>query len=76
MEQHLATMRTLYDCGSVDVGGPFEDESGGLVIFEATSEHDVIAAMETDPAVLAGVLSFDIKRLHAVFDRAHGIAAG
>jgi uncharacterized protein YciI len=75
MGEHLETMRKLYEAGVVELGGPFEDESGGIVIFEAETIEQVTAAMCVDPAVVAGVLGFDVKRLHAVFDRLHGVAA-
>jgi uncharacterized protein YciI len=45
------------------VGGPFEDRSGGLIIFRAESDDQADGAVSTDPFVTSGLLASSwIKR--------------
>jgi len=45
------------------VGGPFEDRSGGLIIFEAEDEERAGSAVSSDPFVVDGLLeAYWLKR--------------
>lgn len=59
---HLANIGRLYEAGSLKVAGPFGDQSlaQGIFIFDVSTESEVKQLLETDPAVKAGRLIFDI----------------
>jgi RimJ/RimL family protein N-acetyltransferase/uncharacterized protein YciI len=67
IEGHLESMRDRFDEGSLLLGGPFE-EGGGIAVLEACDAAAAARLLEADPAVRAGVLSFELHRLHAYFD--------
>ncbi|HEU4574986.1 MAG TPA: YciI family protein [Chitinophagaceae bacterium] len=59
---HLANITRLYKEGKLKVAGPFGDEGNwqGLFIFDCTSREEVEKILQTDPAVAAGRLSYEI----------------
>jgi uncharacterized protein YciI len=59
---HMANIGKLYEAGKLKVAGPFGDESlaQGLFIFDCVDEAEVISLLETDPAIKAGRLIFEI----------------
>ena len=67
IEDHLRSMRRLFNEGVLLVGGPF-DEDGGIALIEAPDRDAAVALIEADPAVRAGVLGYRLHRLHAYFD--------
>ena len=67
IEGHLVSMRRRFDEGTLLLGGPF-DEGGGIAVVEAVSEATAAQLLDSDPAVEAGVLSYQLHRLHAYFD--------
>ncbi len=80
VEEHLQSMRRLFDEGALLLGGPF-DTGGGIAVLDAEDSAVADALMQADPAVGAGVLSFRLHHLHAYFDayssvRADGTVAG
>ena len=48
-DDHARFMDALFDQGVVVLGGPFADESGALVIFEAESPQAVREIYRNDP---------------------------
>ena len=55
---HRAHLKHLVDQGSLLLAGPFEDEeSGGLLVFEAESADAVQAMMDADPFSTGGVFA-------------------
>lgn len=74
IEDHLRSMRRLFDEGSLLVGGPFE-EGGGIAFLEAPDHTAATAIIEADPAVRAGVLSYTLHQLHAYFDAVASVRA-
>lgn len=74
IEEHLRSMRRLFDEGALLVGGPFE-EGGGIALLEAPDRGAATAIIDTDPAVQAGVLSYTLHQLHAYFDAVASIRA-
>jgi uncharacterized protein len=61
-EGHLANIRRLEGLGKLVLAGPFLDDSElqGIYIFRATSLEEAKALVETDPAVQAGRLVFEL----------------
>ena len=67
IEDHLAAMREHYDAGVLQLGGPF-DHGGGIAVLDVRDEAAARAVMDADPAVLAGVMVYEIRALRPVFD--------
>jgi uncharacterized protein len=61
-ESHMANIRRLEGLGKLVLAGPFLDdgELQGIYIFRATCLEEAKALVETDPAVRAGRLVFDL----------------
>jgi uncharacterized protein YciI len=59
--------------GALQLAGPFLDDSGGLVLYNAKDEAEVRAIAEHDPGVMDGILAVDsIRPFHLSFDAASG----
>jgi uncharacterized protein YciI len=60
--EHRVYLHQQAEAGKLLMAGPFEDESGGLIIFEAGSEAEVRDIMNADPFTTKGVFATtDIK---------------
>lgn len=61
-EAHLANIQRLADEGKLIVAGPFLDDKDlrGIFIFNVESEEEVKKLVETDPAIKAGRLIYEI----------------
>ena len=59
---HMANIQRLADEGKLIVAGPFLDDKDlrGIFIFDSESEVEVKASVETDPAIIAGRLRYEI----------------
>ena len=55
--EHRVHLNALVDQEKLLMAGPFEDESGGLIIFEAESEDEVRDLMNKDPFTIEGVFA-------------------
>ena len=53
---HVAYLVDLHEKGSVLMGGPLADGSGGFVVFSADSGDQVAALLAGDPAIREGIL--------------------
>ena len=67
-EGHMANMARLHKEGKLKVAGPFGDGGDwvGLFIFDASApgcktKEEIEALVKTDPAVIAGRLTYDIR---------------
>jgi uncharacterized protein len=59
--------------GVLQLAGPFLDDSGGLILYNARDEAEVRAIVEHDPGVVAGVLAVEwIRPFYVAFDAASG----
>jgi uncharacterized protein YciI len=67
IEGQLDSMRRRFDEGVLLLGGPFDD-GGGIAVIEARDEDEAVTLLDLDPAVMTGVLSYRLHRLHAYFD--------
>ncbi len=54
----------LREGGSLILGGPFADDSGGMIIVRAADPSTAAAMVSKDPAVVTGVLRADIHPWH------------
>ncbi len=54
---HRAHLRNLVDTGTLLMAGPFDDQSGGVQIFEANDETEVQELMARDPFTIEGVFA-------------------
>jgi uncharacterized protein YciI len=62
-EGHMANINKLYDEGKLKVAGPFGDNGNwrGIFIFDCSSKEEVVALLNTDPAIASGRLAYDIR---------------
>ena len=56
LDEHVKYLRRLHDVGLVMMAGPFEDSSGGLVVFTADRIDAVRSLVSKDPAIEEGTL--------------------
>lgn len=56
LQGHLAYMRALQGQGTLLLGGPFLDDTGGLIVVQADDVAQAEALMRADPAVQDGVM--------------------
>jgi uncharacterized protein len=65
---HREYLGQLRDQGKIVASGPFEDDSGALIIYEADTQEEAEALIEADPFRAAGVFqSYTIKPWRQVF---------
>ena len=74
MVPHLIRMRELYDKGVLIFGGPTGAGFGGMALMETKTASEAADLMREDPAVLAGVLTFEVAELNPYFDAFAGRA--
>jgi uncharacterized protein YciI len=67
---HVGYMKTVFDHGKGVLGGPFLDDSGGMLILDVPSLAEAQAIATSDPTVKAGLLSVTVKPWLAVLRRA------
>jgi uncharacterized protein YciI len=60
---HLANIGKLAEAGKIVVAGPFGDNGDlrGIFIMDCADSLEAVSLVNTDPAVAAGRLSFEIK---------------
>jgi len=69
LNQHLGYMSGYADKGRIVMGGPFLDNSGGMMIFDVPSLEDARAIAEADPTVISGLLTVTVKPWLAALTR-------
>lgn len=59
---HMTNIGRLYKEGKLKVAGPFGDDGNwrGIFIFDCETEEEVKKLLDTDPAIAAGRLAYDI----------------
>ena len=60
LREHRSYMRSLLDAGSIVLGGPYSDDTGGFVALEADSHEAALEIAAGDPAVRDGVMLADV----------------
>ena len=61
LKEHGKYMLSLYAKGTLKLAGPFLDDAGGAVVFEAESEAEAKSLVSADPAVVTRVF---VAELH------------
>jgi uncharacterized protein len=61
-EGHMANINRLYYEGKLKVAGPFGDDGSwkGIFIFDCSTKEEVEKLLNTDPAIAAGRLTYEI----------------
>jgi len=54
---HRAYLRSLLDAGKLRISGPFADETGALIVYEAESLDEAQALLDADPYRQEGVIA-------------------
>lgn len=54
---HREYLRSLFDAGKLAMSGPWTDDTGAMLIYEADSLADAEALLNADPYRAAGVLA-------------------
>jgi uncharacterized protein YciI len=59
---HLENIGKLHEAKKLVVAGPFLDDQNmrGIFIFDVATEKEVIDLLNTDPAIIAGRLTYEI----------------
>lgn len=52
---HREYLKKLLDSGNLAISGPFTDDRGGLLVYEAETQEDAEALLRDDPFAKAGV---------------------
>lgn len=62
-EGHMANINRLYYEGKIKVAGPFGDRGDwkGIFIFDCETKEEVERLLQTDLAIAAGRLSYDVR---------------
>ena len=62
-EGHIANIDRLYYEGKIKVAGPFGEKGDwkGIFIFDVETKEEVEKLLQTDPAIAAGRLAYQIK---------------
>jgi uncharacterized protein YciI len=66
---HRVYLRALFDAGKLVESGPFVDDTGALLIYEADSEDEVRALLANDPYAKSGgvIAETTIKEWNRIF---------
>lgn len=67
-------MRELYDNGALIFGSPTRAGFGGMVLLETKTSSEAADLTREHPAVLAGVLTYEVAGLTPYFDAFAGHA--
>ena len=60
LKEHRAYMRSLLNAGTVVLGGPYSDDTGGLVAVDADSHEAAAEIAAGDPAIRDGIMLADV----------------
>jgi adhesin HecA-like repeat protein len=62
VQAHVAHYAKLYEEGRLELGGPFLDNSGGMMVAaQGETLESITKFAEEDPAVRSGLLVFEVK---------------
>jgi uncharacterized protein YciI len=61
IDQHLVYMSGVEAKGRLLIGGPFLDDSGGMMVLKVGSTDEAEAIAGADPAVKAGLLQVKVR---------------
>jgi uncharacterized protein YciI len=66
LRPHVEYLLRLHETGQLIMGGPFADQSGGLVILSVTDTAEAERLIADDPAVVDGILKATIRAWNRV----------
>lgn len=55
-DAHAAYLKELIGSGSLRIAGPFEDGTGGILVFETADQAELKPLLDGDPYVAHGVV--------------------
>jgi uncharacterized protein YciI len=61
VEEHVGYMASFLESGRLAIGGPFLDNSGGMMVFRAENQEEAETTANADPAVKKGLLKVTVK---------------
>ena len=65
---HRQYLKSLFDEGKIAISGPFSDDGGGLMVYEAESKEEVETIIAADPFAQSGVfVSWELRPWNVVF---------
>ena len=70
--KHGRYLQELMDKGTLQLAGPFLDDSGGLILLNAADESEARQIVAHDPGVIEGILGADIHAIGIAFDATTG----
>lgn len=59
--EHVNYMAGQLEAGRLVFGGPFLDDSGGMMILRAATREEAVTIAEADPTVVDGLLRVAVK---------------
>ncbi|MEE8303803.1 MAG: YciI family protein [Candidatus Tectomicrobia bacterium] len=60
LQGHVDYMHGVYQTGALLMGGPFADNTGGLVVLDGVEKDEAQSILSQDPAVIAHVLTAEL----------------
>ena len=60
LREHVDYMHGMYQTGALLMGGPFTDNTGGLVVLDVASEDEAQRIRSQDPAITEHVLTAEL----------------
>jgi uncharacterized protein len=61
VKEHVNYMASFLGTGKLVIGGPFLDNSGGMMVLRASSQEEAEFLAAADPAVQGGLLKVAVK---------------
>jgi uncharacterized protein YciI len=62
LRDHFRYLLGLYQAGALQLAGPFAGETGGAAVLRARDDAATRALLQADPAVIAQVFDFELRR--------------
>ena len=66
LREHLDYLLALHKNGKVTMGGPYADESGGLVVLRVDDMAEAKQLIDNDPAIVDATLKANVKAWNRV----------
>lgn len=66
--EHVQYMAGFQETGSMVIGGPYLDDTGGMMVLRAENQEDAEAIANADPSVKNGLLKVQVKPWMVVFE--------
>jgi uncharacterized protein YciI len=67
--EHVQYMAQFQETGQMVIGGPFLDDTGGMMVLEIESQEAAEEIATADPSVKSGLLAVEVKPWMVVFSR-------